>query len=348
MAKITPKDNLMRLVGGGHPEYVPVYTMMGEPYLGEAADVFINAPIFKDTSFHGGTDMWGVPYKQASSGTNAMMPDTGFHLFEDIADWSKSIKFPEALPVNELDWHGMYENSLKMFHVDREQSAVKCGPGLGPFQELVAMMGFDNGLIALYTDPEEVKAMLNAMVDHIEPYFMKMYEASKPDMWYILDDTCAKQTPFFSPEIYEDVFLPIYKRLARPAMENDIPVVFHNCGYCEPFMEMMTQFNVQILEPTQESNDIMACKERFKGKMSFCGGWDWDLHMPKNYPEFDEEEIRQGVRDAIDKNCKGGAYGFAGGVASRADDAEVAQKINLIVRDEAHWYGRKVYGYTGE
>ena len=29
MAKITPKDNLMRLVGGGHPEYVPVYTMMG-------------------------------------------------------------------------------------------------------------------------------------------------------------------------------------------------------------------------------------------------------------------------------------------------------------------------------
>ena len=47
MAKITPKDNLMRLVGGGHPEYVPVYTMMGEPYLGEAADVFINAPIFK-------------------------------------------------------------------------------------------------------------------------------------------------------------------------------------------------------------------------------------------------------------------------------------------------------------
>ena len=62
----------------------------------------------------------------------------------------------------------------------------------------------------------------------------------------------------------------------------------------------------------------------------------------------DEEEIRQGVRDAIDKNCKGGAYGFAGGVASRADDAEVAQKINLIVRDEAHWYGRKVYGYTGE
>ncbi|MDY5101081.1 MAG: uroporphyrinogen decarboxylase family protein [Oscillospiraceae bacterium] len=346
MAKVTPKENFMMLAHGGHPEYVPVYTMMGIPYLGEVADAMIMDPTFTANHFvDGGYDMWGVRYVAPEAGVQATMPDTSIIMLEDIADWSKVIKFPKP---NDVDYDRAYKEGLEKANIDRTQTVLKGGPGLMPFQELVAMMGFEGGLMALYTDPEEVKAMLNAMVDHIEPYFMKMYEASKPDMWYILDDTCAKQTPFFSPEIYEDVFLPIYKRLARPAMENDIPVVFHNCGYCEPFMEMMTQFNVQILEPTQESNDIMACKERFKGKMSFCGGWDWDLHMPKNYPEFDEEEIRQGVRDAIDKNCKGGAYGFAGGVASRADDAEVAQKINLIVRDEAHWSGRKVYGYTGE
>ena len=52
MAKITPKDNLMRLVGGGHPEYVPVYTMMGEPYLGEAADVFLCAGLRSGARAH--------------------------------------------------------------------------------------------------------------------------------------------------------------------------------------------------------------------------------------------------------------------------------------------------------
>ena len=30
--------------------------------------------------------------------------------------------------------------------------------------------------------------------------------------------------PFFSPETYEEVFLPIYKRLAKPALENGVPV----------------------------------------------------------------------------------------------------------------------------
>ena len=347
MAKITPKDNLMRLVGGGHPEYVPVYTMMGEPYLGEAADVFINAPIFKDTSFQGGTDMWGVPYKQASSGTNAMMPDTGFHLFEDIADWRKSIKFPEALPVNELDWHGMYENSLKMFHVDREQSAVKCGPGLGPFQELVAMMGFDNGLMALYTDPEEVKAMFMAMVDYLEPYYTRLIDEFKPDLWYMLDDTCAKETPFFSPAIYEEVFLPVYRRLAKPANDRGIPIVFHNCGKVDEFIPFMLDFGVKILEPMQETNDIPSLKEQYKGKLGLVGGWDWGVRIPKNYPEYDEEEFRQGIRDVIDYDAPGGAYGFLGWPISYPGDP-VCAEITRIMRDEAHWYGRKVYGYTGE
>ena len=342
MAKVTPKENFMKLVDGGHPDYVPYYTMMGEPYLGEAADVMMSAPTF---DFNPGMDAWGVPQKAPSTGVAAAMPDTGTILLHDIEDWSKVLKFPK---VNEFDWEKAYEAGLKQFNIDRTQSAVKCGPGFMPFQELVALMGFSGGLEALYTDPEEVSAMLNAMVDHIEPYYTKMFEASKPDLWYLLDDSCAEQTPFFSPEIYKEVFLPIYKRLAKPAMDNDIPVVFHNCGFVEPFMEMMTEFNVQILEPMQEQNHIMALKEQFKGRMSMVGGWDWNKRIPANWPNFDEEEIRQGVRDAIDKACVGGAYGFGGGIPSTALDADAAAKANLIVVDEAHWYGRKVYGYTGD
>ena len=346
MAKITPKENFMKLAHGGHPEYVPVYTMMGMPYLDECADAMIMDPTFDQNHFtDGGYDMWGVKYTQPEAGVQATMPDTSIILLEDISDWSKVIKFPKA---NELDYDRVYEEGIKAANIDRNRTVLKGGTGFMPFQELVALMGFEGGLTALYTDPEEVSAMLNAMVDHIEPYYTKMFEASKPDLWYILDDTCAEQTPFFSPEIYKEVFLPIYKRLAKPAMDNDIPVVFHNCGFVEPFLEMMTEFNVQILEPMQEQNDIVACKERLKGRMSFCGGWDWNKRIPDGWPNFDEEEIRQGVRDAIDKACVGGAYGFGGGIPSTALDADAAAKANLIVVDEAHWYGRKVYGYTGD
>lgn len=340
MAKVTPKENFMKLVGGGCPDYVPFYTMMGEPYLGEAADAMMMAPFFDDTSFTpGGTDMWGVKYVAASSNTGPTMPDTRTIMLEEISDWSKVIKFPK---MNDIDLERCYQEGLKTF--DRSRTALKMGPGLMPFQELVAMMGFTNGLIALYEDPEEVSAMLNAMIDHIEPTFEKILDVYKPDLWYMLDDTCAKEAPFFSVETYRKVFKPIYERLAKPANDRGIPIVFHNCGKCEDFIDDMVDFGVSILEPMQESNDILAVKEKYKGKLSVVGGWDWGVRIPKNYPEYDEEELRQGIRDVIDLYSPGGGYGFIGWPISYPGDP-VIEKVWHIVRDEVHWYGRKVYGY---
>ena len=35
------------------------------------------------------------------------------------------------------------------------------------------------------------------------------------------------------------------------------------------------------------------------------GGWEWALHMPPDYPSFDEEALRQTVRDTLDKYAPG-------------------------------------------
>ena len=48
--------------------------------------------------------------------------------------------------------------------------------------------------------------------------------------------------------------------------------------------------------------------------------------------------------DPLDRTASfSGAFAaFAGGVPGKA---EAAKKVNLIIRDEVHWYGRKVCGY---
>jgi hypothetical protein len=121
--------------------------------------------------------------------------------------------------------------------------------------------------------------------------------------------------------------------------------MFHNCGYTTPFLEYMYQFGVRVTEPFQESNDIRACQEQFKGRMSFVGHWGWGQHIPKNYPDFDEEEFRQDIRDTIDECSVGGGYAFAGFPIGVPGDPGVKRAYS-IMRDEAHWCGRKVYGYT--
>lgn len=346
MAKVTPKENFMMLRHGGHPEYVPVYTMMGTPYEGEVADKMMMAPLYDNSSFvDGGYDMWGVKYVAAEGTNNATMPDTSIVMLEDIADWSKVIQFPVA---HDVDWETLHDKQVAQFQIDRTQSAVKVGPGFSPFQELVAIMGFEGGLMALYTDPEEVKAMLNAMVDHLEPYFEKMLDYLRPDVWSMADDTAAKETPFFSPEIYKDIFLPIYHRLSDCATRRGIPVEFHNCGKIGEFIPFMLDFGVEMTDPSQVTNDLVALKEEYKGKLSFLGGWEWARNVPPEYPKYDEEVLRQSVRDAMDKYAPGGGYAFYhSGLVSYFGDP-VVEDVKRIVRDEAHWYGRKIYGYTGE
>ena len=340
MAKVTPKENFLKLANGEFPYYVPFYSLMGDPYMGECAVKNARVSFFEDTSFRGGTDMWGVPYAKPSTGIEAVMPDTRINILEEISDWSKVVKFPKAIDVD-LDM--AYEKSLQI--IDRTQSCLAIGPHFSPFQELAGLMGFEGGLIALAEDPEEVSAMLNAMVDHIMPHWKKAFEVFKPDFWHMADDSCAKNSPFFSPATYEEVFLPIYMRLAEPAREAGVPVLFHNCGYTTPFLEYMYQFGVRVTEPFQESNDIVKCQEQFKGRMSFVGHWGWGQHIPNNYPDFDEEELRQDIRNTIDKCSVHGGYAFAGWPIGVPGDPGVKRAYN-IMRDEAHWYGRKVYGYT--
>ncbi len=338
--KITPKENYLRLARGEDAAYVPRYTMMNDPWLGEAPTMRLMPQVFKENHFmNGGYDMWGVRYV-SDSGTGATLPEPGNFMLEDIADWEKVIKFPE-MPEH-IDYEKMYNEGLKAANIDRTQSCLLSGINFSPFQQLVAFMGFTEGLCALVTDPESVKDMLNAMVDFLEPVMNATMEYYKPDIWTMGDDTCAKQTPFFSLETYQDVFKPIYMRLAKPALERGIPISFHNCGKFGIQIPDMLDFGVKYFDPCQETNDLLGFQRDYKGKMVIVGGWDWDHHMPETWPEYDEEEIRQGVRDTIDKYAPGGGYVFCGGLIGTED---YVMKVNAIVWDEVYWYGKKVCGY---
>ena len=64
-ARVTPKENFLKLRHGGMPEYVPFYSLMGDPYKGEnpctgaMIQMFEAAEPREDGRF---TDIWGVPY----------------------------------------------------------------------------------------------------------------------------------------------------------------------------------------------------------------------------------------------------------------------------------------------
>ena len=345
MATITPKENFLRLAGGGHPEYVPYYTFTGREPIPEISSksaspsIFVPNPPNPDGSM---TSVWGVTTYPNQDTAGSSMPAPNVFILEDITKWRDVIKTPSI--KDGLDFEAMAKADFERLEIDRTVTAVRTGFGFGPWMSLVNFMGFEGAMVAMAEEPEYVKELFDWMASLYEPYQTQVLDAYKPDIWSLSDDTCTERAPFFSVEMYREMFKPYYQRFSKLAVERGIPVVFHICGFIEPFIPEMIDLGVKYVEPAQEVNDIMALKEKYKGQLSYLGGYDWGKHVPRNYPDYDEEEVRQDVRAAIDKYSPGGAYGTLIWPVSFVGDPHI-EDLKKLVWNEAYEYGKKVYGY---
>ncbi|MCL2137738.1 MAG: hypothetical protein FWH40_09550 [Coriobacteriia bacterium] len=346
MARITPKENFLRLAGGGHPEYVPYFTFMGNEPIPEVSSksagpqIFVQPPPNEDGSF---TNVWGVTNYPNQETAGSAMPEPDVFILDDITKWADVLKKPAIR--DDLDFEAMAKADFERIEINRDETALRTGLFFGPWMFLVSLMGFEGAMVSMAEDPETVKELFDWVTNMYEPYYTKVLDAYKPDIWSIGDDTCTERAPFFSVAMYRDIFKPFYTRFAKQAMERGIPVIFHICGFVEPFIPEMIDFGVKYIEPAQETNDIMSLKDQYKGQMSYLGAYDWGKHVPRNYPNYDEEEVRQDVRAAIDKYSPGGAFGTLIWPVSYVGDPKI-DDLKKLVWNEAYEYGKKVYGYT--
>ena len=345
MAKITPKENFLKLAGGGHPEYVPYYTYRGNELIPETntktsrAEIFVPNPPNPDGST---TSIWGVTTYPNMDTADSSMPEPNVFIMDDIRKWGDQIRKPVL--KDGLDFEEMYKAEMERIGIDRSQTALRTSFFVGPWMALVGFMGFEGALVSMATEPEYVKELFDWMASLYEPYCTKVLDAYKPDIWNLGDDSCTERGPFFSVEMYRDLYKPYYTRFAKEAVNRGIPVNFHICGFFEPFLPDMIDFGVKYLESVQETNDIQSLKKQYPNTVSYLGCHDWGKHAPKNYPNYDEEEVRQDIRNTIDTFSPGGAFGSLIWPLSYVGDPHL-DELKKIVWDEAYNYGKKVYGY---
>jgi len=344
MATLTAKENFLRLLRGEIPESVPLWTMGMPGFNGEREFTMVGPFIFMPPMGGPNTkpgektvDIWGVTRVGNAETNFGYLPEPGNFILKDITKWHEVIKKP---PMPVIDWEKKAKEDYLESKIDTSKSASMAMFGFDPFQSLMAFMGFSEGLCAMHEEPESVKELLNFICDFYEPIIEKTVEYYKPDCMYMLDDSATKINPFVSVEMYKDILKPIYMRMAKHAMNRGIPIEFHNCGRCEDYIPDMIDFGVKIWDPAQVDNDLVAVKTKYGKQIAIAGGYEYKL--PSTWPNFDEEEVRQSVRDTIDKLAPGGGFTFGGAVIGPAGD-EAGPKITRIIHEEAWNYGLDYY-----
>lgn len=339
---LNQKQNLLRMIDGQMPEYVPINAMMDptKPPLFAGA-MFFNPSILGDfRGPNGGYDPWGVHYvTESNAGAVAAIPEPGNFILKDVTRWEEVIKVPEHF--KNWDWERAAKADMANIHWDPEQS-IFVGKGWDDFfQQFIGMMGFEEGLCALYEEPEAVEALLDFMCDTVIDITKNVLYYYKPEAYYILDDSASKATPFVGREMFEKFFVPRYKRTLDLVRDAGLPVLYHNCGRCEDLMPSMVRLGVKIWDPAQVENDLVEVKNRFGRQLIINGGFEF---KPKGKLEdVTEEQTREAVRATFDKLAPNGSWIFSGMVYTLDFMDPTVQKINGWIMDEANRLSVEVY-----
>jgi uroporphyrinogen decarboxylase len=166
------------------------------------------------------------------------------------------------------------------------------------FQDTCAAFGMQTALMNMVSDPE----MVHYVDDHIVAFYEKalriFLEATKGKVHAILigDDVGSQRGLMISPKLISEFVIPGAKKLIAIAHSYGVKVVFHSCGSIVDAIPLLIEAGVDVIHPIQALAAGMQpanLKEKFEGKISFCGGVDTQELLPHGTPD----EVRAKVRE---------------------------------------------------
>ncbi|SHH95393.1 Uroporphyrinogen decarboxylase (URO-D) [Sporobacter termitidis DSM 10068] len=293
---ISPKENMLKLYKHEMPEYLPQFG------IGIQAISPINGIRERPLNNRAGKDWFGVNWLWLE-GDPAPVPDS-HPLLEDICDWETAVHFPDLDSWNWADAPKI--DRLDKF--DRENNLFYFVNHNGPFERMHALLGFENSLMALLTEPEEVGRFLSAMVEYKCRLIEKIAKYYRPDILAFHDDYGTQRAMFFSPGLWRELFKERLRKIIDCAHENGLIFEFHCCGFIEDIIPDMCEIGVDALQ-IMPINDIPKMKKITAGKVVY----DVYIDMQKyevldSVGKLTEDILRQGIREEIMKMAEGGCY----------------------------------------
>lgn len=297
---LSEKENFLRALSGEVPEYVPLYDITW----GVRPSFLMGQ---RDRKRGGvGKDIFGVEWTNEGSAFEAAIQKPNDYILDDIRKWRDVIKVPD---LSGLNWEKVAADDMKLYDPKWPRGGAPAAQGF--FQSVMSFMGFTEGLVACYEEPEEVTELVNYLCDFYLSYADKYLQYYKLDYVFFADDIAHERNPFISLETFRSIFAPVWRRFIKFFKDRGYLAVHHNCGHFEEFLDDVVDMGFNAWDPAQSSNDLAGIKKKFGNKLMICGGLDLSrrLHLTA---ETTEEEIRGTVKKLLDELAPGGGYAFTG------------------------------------
>lgn len=212
---------------------------------------------------------------------------------EDIED-AKAVNFPWPDPAKYID------PKLCKQLVDEapKDKAVMGMLWACHFQDTCAAFGMQTALMNMVSDPE----MVHYVDDHIVAFYVKaleiFLEATKGRVNAVLigDDVGSQRGLMVSPKLISEFVIPGAEKLIEIAHSYGVKIFYHSCGSIVEAIPLLIDAGVDVVHPIQALAAGMQpanLKEKFEGKISFCGGVDTQDLLPNGTPEQVQAKVKE-------------------------------------------------------
>jgi hypothetical protein len=302
---ISERENLLRLLTGKKPVYMPLISHMLPFSPREIPDNTVRAfaleinPIIPGDDVKGGPDMFGVIWQYVPV-TGGSMVRPGNPKVKDITRWEDYITFPD---LDGIDWAGSASRNAALLSDDR-MKRVWVLTGLN--ERLISFMDFDKTMLA-YVD-EDQKAGVHRLFDSLCLFYDDLFERYKKyfgcDVVMFNDDWGTQRGPQFSPDTAREMLAPYMRRLADSCHRRGMYLELHCCGKNDLLAPVIAECGVDIWMP-QEINDFELLYRLIGDKVTLAICSDAT-------PIMTDEECFESAKRFMDKFGKYGNVMYAG------------------------------------
>jgi uroporphyrinogen decarboxylase len=241
-----------------------------------------------------------------------------------IESWEDFEKYP--WPTAKDEDFAAYEYVAA--HMPDGMGLITCHAG-GPLEHLTGLMGYEPLCIALYEQPDLVRAVIDRIEQCVTPYVQRLLKLPRMIAYFQGDDMGFRTGPLLGPDHLRKYTLPVHKRFAALTHAAGLPYFLHSCGRTEDIMPDLID-DVKIDGKHSVEDAIMPVQEwkrRYGDRIGIIGGVDVDK-LCRSTPT----ELRRYVRKIID-DCAPGGHFVIGSGSSIADYVPVENLLTML--DEA-------------
>lgn len=193
-----------------------------------------------------------------------------------------------------------YYDDLRAQQLDKCDQFVLAGSPAGIFSSLRDTRLMHNALMDVALEPERVEQFVGMAASRILDMVGEV-QGLGVDGIMIYDDWGTQESTFISPAMFEDLFLPAYKRVADGCHAAGMKFFLHSCGYNYVFMPAFLAAGIDALQFDQLGlYGYEAAAAEFGGKTTFYSPLDIQKTLPSGDRALIEQEALRMCRAFAD------------------------------------------------